>query len=768
MKPRLQQPCLIALLCLLGLTAVKAQPMTPLHVDADPASSQYRIPLGWLNNRSHAPIELNGADARRVLKVPLPARLAVQDARLEMVYTNSTSLTPRSQLAVTLNERVVAQLPVKPRQPDNAARIRLDFRHLEPGYHDLGFRAAQHYTNECEDPSAPELYSQIDAIDSSLYLTATRKAIEPSLARLGDIFDNRLWIDDYRLEILTPPAVLGEDGDLRQAAAQISQFVAATFDFTPVSVRVNELPEEFEKDQKSKRRLPGVELPEGAWDAVLLGTREQLAPYLSDSLIEEIQGSHIGLYPSDQDPTRFILLVSGATPADVRKAATVLNLPGLALPERQSVNVTALRLDSGYQRSRPAQSETGWIRFDQLGFRSTTLRGMYPGAARLEFWSIREILDPSRPFIDLQLHYAYGAGFDRKSALNVVLNGQFIEALPLQNVVGEQVHRARLRIPTVALRAGVNELRFEPTVIGVDIGGACTPIFTDNLQVTIFEDSRIELPPIADYMRLPDLGLFSQTGLPYTRYSDGNGVGVLIADDQPQTLGSALTLIAKLRQVNKAPLTALHLLADDDSLDGLDSLIVIGDTTSLPTGIGQKMAAFMPMLRWQTIQVGSYHDRTLSGGFKRWLRQPLTPLTHHMETSKPAIASVTLDDGLGQSTALVQFRDEHGRPVTVLTAADRQQLERGMVRLTEHRVWSSMRGGAFMWSADGEAMSSAEPVVYFFIGDSPATGRMSHYMSMHPWWTVLATMTFILALVLLTWWLLRRRARQFKSGAETP
>jgi len=525
-------------------------------------------------------------------------------------------------------------------------------------------------------------------------------------------------------------------------------------------VRVNELAEDVEKDPLSRYQFPGVALPESSWDAVLLGTRDQLAPYLSDVLLDDIQSSYVGIHPSDQDPSRFILLVSGTTPEEVKQAATLLNLPGLALPDRQSVSLTELRLDSGYQRSRPPQSEPGWVRFDQLGFTTTTLKGMYPGAAQLQFWSVREILNPSRPYVDLQLNYAYGSGFDRKSALNIFLNGQFVQALPLQNVEGEQIYRARVRLPTVAFRDGINELRFEPTVIGVDIGGACAPIFTDHLYVSIFEDSRIELPPISDYMRLPDLGLFSQTGLPYTRLIDGEGVSVLVADNRPETLGSALTLIAKLRQVNNAPLTALRLTSAGEAMDHTDTLIVIGEVDALPATIGAQMTAFMPSLHWQTIQMGSYYERSLAAGFNRWLEQPMTPLPRLVETSEPAIARVTFSEGLGRSTALVQFKNEDGLPVTVLTAANPYQLELGVDRLVEHRVWSAMSGAAFMWSADGKTLSVAEPVNHFFVGEAPATDRISYYMSTRPWWSVLAVLAFILTLVSLAWWLLRRRAQQ--------
>ena len=744
----------ILLIALISITA-QAMQMTPLRVEN--IDNEYRIPLGWLNNRSHMPIELYGANARRVVKLPLAERLQIEDERLEMVYTNSISLLPRSQLAVTLNERVVAQLPVNPQQPNNSARITFDFSHLQAGYHDLGFRAAQHYIDECEDPSAPELYSQIDAIDSYVSFTAHRKPIKPSLAQLSDIFDSRLWMDRYRLQLLVPPDALATE-PMRQAAAQLSQYIASKFEFIPVSVQLTELPANFKIDEQDARHFPGVALSNQSWDGIVFGTREQLAPYIAQEILENITEGYIGVDLSDQDPTRFIVLVSGTTPDEVKQAATVLNLPGLALPDRYHVRISDLQMDTGYQRRLPLQTDRGWINFAQLGFRSTTLRGMYPGSVGLTFWSIQEMLDPARPFVNIQLHYAYGSGFDRKSALNVFLNDQFIQALPLQDIRGGQVYRDPIRVPTVALQPGINSLRFEPTVIGVDVGGVCVPIFTDHLHVSIFEDSRIEMPPIADFMRLPDLELFAQTGLPYTRFSDGKGVGVLVGDMRLNTLSSALTLIAKLRQVHGAPLTALRFPALEDSLDEFDSLIVVGAVDHLPEQIGRQMTAFMPRLRWQSIQVGSF--KTQDNNILSWLQSPLTQI------NQPATATITFREGLGDSTALVQFHTDHGVPVTVLTAADHQRLERGTQRLTEFETWPAVTGAGFMWNADGTAHAVAEAVNYFTIGQLPSKGRMNYYMSTYTWQTMLALASFIVFFVMLTWFLLRRRAHKIIAMDE--
>jgi len=750
----------LALALMIGHAAV-AQPLKPLRVEQ--VESEYRIPLGWLNGTKQEPIELRGADARRTLKLPVSPRLNIEDAKLDMYYTNSISLIPRSLLAVTLDERVLAQLPLKANQPDNAARISLPARSLQPGFRDLGFRAAQHYTLECEDTMAPELFSQVDAVQSMLRLKVSRKALTPSLARLGDVFDRRLWLDRYVLQLMIPPSGLEEHEDLRQAAIQISQSLANTFDFLPMAVNVKELSRQPAELGTRPRSFPGVTLGDNAWDSVVLGTREQLAPYVSQEVLGRITEGYLGLFRSDQDPTRFILVVSGRTPAEVRQAATVLNLPGIALPERQDVLLSSLTSDSGYLRPQPLQVEKGWTTFANLGFRNTYLKGMFT-AAELEFWAFREMLSPSQPFLDMQLSYAYGAGFDKKSTLNVLINGQFVQALPLQEVKGEQVFRAKVRIPAIALRPGTNVLRFEAGLIGEDVGGACEPIWTDNLRLTIFEDSRLELPPLADYIRLPDLGLLGKTGLPYTRMADGKGVGLMVADLRPETLGAALTLAAKLRQTHKAPLTAMRFLTMRDDQKGLEGLFVVGTVSAMPESTRQEMTAFMPGFRWQKVRVGSKKGTEIGTGFQRWLENPTAPFAQLTAVENPATATVVLSEGLGESVALVQYVSKTGIPVTVLTAAESTLLQLGAEQLVEFDTWGALDGAAMIWSIDGEAVAKAEAVDFSFVGDAPSLNPLSYFFSDRPWLAAIGVFLLILMSAGLAWWVLRLRQRRL--GAQ--
>lgn len=785
---------LASVLWLMFSCAAQAQVSPP---DVQILGNSVQIPLGWLDERRTTPIELRGAEARHLLKLPIPARLQIESAQLELFYTNSIALDPRSQLALTLNERVMAQLPVRSRQPDHVARIQLPLSDLPPGYHDLGLRAAQHYITDdlCTDPSAPELYSQVDALQSMINLEVSRKPVRPSLGDLDSIFDERLWQDEYRLQLLLPQEQLAERPLLRQAASQMSQAVASWLDFLPVAVDVHPLataeaprsprtpapallggtstPDPFTLTPRAppaEPLFPGIRVPSAALDAVVLGTRADLEPFVSAHILQTIDEGYLGLFPADEDPTRYILIVSGSTDQQVLQMATALNIPRLALPDRQTIALSELHVDQGYRRLLPTVSTLrNTIRFSDLEYTTTSMRGMYPTPAHLEFWAFREMLNPSQNFINAYIDYVYGSGFTQSSALNVILNGQFIQAFPLQDSQGEQIFGARVRIPTVALRPGRNVLSFEPSLASLDEPGPCRVLFTDNLRVTIFESSQIELPPLSDSMLLPNLGLLTRTGLPYTRLSDAQGVGMVLGATDPETLSSALTLIGKLRQIHQAPLLALQLLTPEElRLQDWSGLIVVSSVEQLPDEIARKLTTFMPTQGWQQFALGSHTITDYAGSWQRWMSNPLAPLTAFFSTESPALAHVTLREGLGHSTALTQYVIQPEQPVTVLMAATPQDLQQGTERLIQFPIWSQIDGAAALWSPNQNSVAVVQPVDYTFIGTRPALNPLIYWMSERPWQTTLAIFSLLVLFTALGWGLLRLRAQRRLSNRPVP
>ena len=169
-------------------TAHPANQSAPQPVDAQAGAAKTApVSLATLANLSGA-LRLTGAAASSSMSVPVSAREQVLAATLHLVVSNSISLiTDRSQLAVRLNGRTIAQLQLSSRQPEATADIRIPAELPHPGYNTLSFAAAQHATENCEDPDSPELWTGIDTSASTLQMQTELKPLTPTLSDLDDL-----------------------------------------------------------------------------------------------------------------------------------------------------------------------------------------------------------------------------------------------------------------------------------------------------------------------------------------------------------------------------------------------------------------------------------------------------------------------------------------------------------------------------------------------------------------------------------------------------
>lgn len=736
-------------------------------LDVTQVNDEYSIPLGFFNPDSR-PIELHGASAEALLQIPVSPRVQIREAVLDMVYTNSIALIPRSLLAVTLDKRVLAQLPLKGSTPDNAARVTLPIDRLHSGYRTLGFRAAQHYTDDCEDGGAPELFSQIDSTHSILRFKATPAPIKPSLARLDDVFDKRLWTKQFSLNVISAEA--SNAPEVMDAAGLVAQAATLRLDFLPT--RVN-----FSKAKRSENTIiaagksppnfPGLSLPAGDGDVILLGTRESLAPLISENLLKRITSGYIGIFQADQQSTRAVLVVSGANLEQLKQAATFLALRDIALPDRSEVLIEDLVVPKGYQRTLQSEcANEGCVNFSDLGFVNATMHGMYPKPVDLNFWAFPQMFGPQQREFNATINFAYGAGFDKKSALNVLLNGHFIQAFHLGNIAGEQHRSATIKIPVAALQEGRNVLSFAPTVVGHELGGRCILIFTDNLYVSILKDSSIDIPPMDGFMRLPDLNLFARAGLPYTLKADAKGTKLLLLNDDEHTISAALTLLGKLAQIGETTLTGIEFFRDQQSLGQAQKYLVVGAAPDLTAEFKDEVGAFLPKVHWQTLQLGAFPpgiQANADAWFTRlsnWFKNPTQGLLQQAK-ALPASAEAKISEGLGLSSAAIQFQSKHTNSlITLFTATDSPLLREGLDRLVTHETWAKLQGNGMLWNPSGESVANSYPTTFVFVGNIPKSAQVTLFFSERSSLTIALALLAVLTLGTLTWVILRRRAKR--------
>jgi hypothetical protein len=276
-------------------------------------------------------IVLQSAADRYAFYVPLSPRTRVSRATLDLVFTNSISLLePRSQLRVRVNGKVVGQTLLEAKNPARELRVDLPPGLMTSGYNELEVFVAQHYANQCENPMSPELWTNIDTASSRLTFEYELVSVRESLAELAALIDPLGW-NPYRLVIMTPSGNL-EASDLALGAG-LSEGVAALLKYRPLKVsHAAVLPASSEMRERASGRVALIGNAADN-DAILFGTADQIAGYLTDAMAAEIVGPYIGLARHVSDNSRFVLVISGRDTDEIAVAARAFTLAGASLPD---------------------------------------------------------------------------------------------------------------------------------------------------------------------------------------------------------------------------------------------------------------------------------------------------------------------------------------------------------------------------------------------------------------------------------------------------
>ncbi|HBC55872.1 MAG TPA: hypothetical protein DCZ03_01790, partial [Gammaproteobacteria bacterium] len=507
-------------------------------------------------------IYLRTANGNYDLYFPLPRRIDVDQLELELHFTNSIALEkPRSVFQLKLNEHTVTQFYLDKHNPQNSVRIRLPKHALKVGFNRIGFEVTQHYARSqqdqhvCEDSTAPELWTQIDMWRSQLHLQGAYRTLPLTLADLDVLFDRRAW-QDQQLVIMALGTAVNED--LLQWGSMISQAVGLRIDYRPVQVQFAPL---FHSEAQ-----PGVNLQESYRkqlepylknaDGILIGTKEQIAPFLTHGQQVDITGPYLGLFSVDEASQRHMLVISGQTEKEVTTAVRTLLNKNLPFPNGQQMIIADSQIDMSEVWAEPYLVSERQYKFSELGFKTVSLRGTYVQAKLVNFRLPADMRALESADVKLFLNLAYGASAREDSVLNIYVNDVFERAIPLNDVEGGAIRNYQVNIPARSFQPGLNRISLEPRLIP-RITNECLLEHDENLHIAIFDDSRIQIPEYSHYVEMPDLKLLARTGFPHVRDKETLSGTIQVTDLSADTLGAAWTLAAKLAQVSKHPLSDL-------------------------------------------------------------------------------------------------------------------------------------------------------------------------------------------------------------------
>ena len=411
-----------------------------------------RIPLSKLAPAKT--VDLKCISASHNLMIPIPERWRIERAVLSLNYVNSTGiLANKSRITIKVNDYPIGQINLNPSAPEGSVRLSVPSFLLEPGYNNFSFHVSQHYTLECEQPCAADLWTTLKLDQAFFEVEYALKAVPVKLPSInGFLFDPKISphgevniiLEETNPELVTTAGILASG-------------IARRFDYKQVFFTV------------SNTMKPG-------YDNLLVGSRDFVQHLLKSEGVNlsGIQGPYLKILhlpsvgPGGEgrpDPTHALIVVSGLNGDHLKLAAETFAIMSSSFPNADEMLVTGFTLpDITMYSGRLVITPDKQYTFRNLGLRSHTSKGLNPSPQEIAFRLPADFLIRPNVYAELSLYYAYGAALHASSALNISLNGRLVRAIHLDNSKGDNIEGYKLKIPTYMFKPGDNLLRFEPEI----------------------------------------------------------------------------------------------------------------------------------------------------------------------------------------------------------------------------------------------------------------------------------------------------------------
>jgi hypothetical protein len=695
--------------------------------------------------------ELRGDRAQLNLKLPVPKRWLIRKASLHFSWVNSSALlAERSRLIVSLNGHPLLQIKLEPTSPEGEADVDLPAALLLPGYNDLDFIAVQNYTEECSDPNAPELWTTLKLDESHIEIEYDHAPVPETLVSLTDfLFDPKI-LDETEIHL-----VLENDSEtILHLAALTASGVALRFQYKPAKFTV------------SKQLKPGC-------DNIAIGGREFVRGILGERMELVGDGNLAVLRIPDEemgiDSARGLVVVTGDTPQDLLLAAQSLSILSFPWPDTPStlikdVQIPEITKYSGKLLLSPGKDYL----FSELGFTSASRNGLRPAGISLPFRLPADFYIKTNEFVTLSLHLAFGAAMREDSVLNCYLNNRLAGVIPLNDSKGGRYRGYRLDIPNNLLKPGVNFLSLNP-VLTPSKTGQCQYIQTENLAITVFDDSVISLPDMAHWTEMPEVALFFEDGFPMTKWPDWRDASVVLLDKSEETLSAAMNIVALISQKTGVAPYGLR-FAFDLAQGQTSDMLVVGPFDAAPESLlkASPVAPDIPYPFVSSIK-GKENKRNWWTRIKenQFISAFFPPKPPEL-SPKPANVKITTPMLLGEkSLFLAAFESPWSTAKTVMlvTAKSPRDLLAGTAGLWEPSVQSQCRDNLVLID-----FKQPKPTAFtlkagerYFVGQIGKVRVLDHFLYTYPW-IALGLMIVCLIIIALILRSLLRRVRKKRDG----
>ena len=516
--------------------------------------------------RQFSDIALAGTHSERSLNLTVPRSWKLtSNPVLKLSLAHSAALVPsRSHLTVLLNEHPIGTVRLDATNiNDGAVEFVLPRSQLKD-YNALRFAVVQHYTDDCEDPFDPALWTRIST-ESTLHLTYDREPVTEGL---------EAWpypiVDALALGAVTLTPVLSgpPSPETARAAGQVALTLGRLASYHTLQV------------------VPAVAtLADARSAALIIGTMDE-NPVLQELLGPLSLGPTDGVVavlPNPADPTLAVLIVSGGGPEGVAKAALALTaqdrqpvLTGTIAIVRDAV---ASAPPPNTQSPRPAPRADSFP-ISALGVEGRTVRGYYSEDVRIPLRLEGDTyIRPGGGSVTVR--YAYSGQLSPTlSTMEVRLDGLSLRSVPLDQEGGLQDAEVTLRLPEdLVTPDSVLNVVFRLFPKEFDL---CKRIADNQIWGTLFDTTSIDMP--RDHVAsMPDLARLRYDGWPlHADEADGAVIAAMPDSPTAEAWSAGLELSGLIGRYSMAaePKFKLELASATSMSENADShFVVIADAT---------------------------------------------------------------------------------------------------------------------------------------------------------------------------------------------
>ncbi|NWD21707.1 cellulose biosynthesis cyclic di-GMP-binding regulatory protein BcsB [Pseudomonas yamanorum] len=732
---------MIASLLGLGSQAQAAAPAVAVQSTDD----GYSLTLKQLGRRDT--MNLQGVEASDSVNFDIRADEVVKGAQLLLKYSYSPALlADLSQINVLVNDEVAASLPL----PKDGAGIQQEKlvqipAHLITEFNRLSLQFIGHYTMSCEDPLHSSLWAKISN-SSELKVQVQPIVLKDDLSVLPlPFFDKR----DARQVSLPFVFATAPDNAALEAAGALSSWVGgmASYRGATFPTTLGEIP--------------------AKGNAIVLVQSTQ-AVDVHGVAVPEPKGPTLTLIANPNDPNGKLLIVSGRDGAELKRAATAVVLGN---PVLTGNSVVITKLDTLAPR-RPYDAPN-WLpsnRPVRLGelveLKKLNVSGYNPGPISVDLRLPPDLFNWREEGVPLNVKYRYTPQqVSTNSSLLIGLNDQFMKSVALPSVTNlgggqsllDQLKKDEtlprevttlLPISSASPKSKL-QLRFMYDYIKE---GECRDIIVDNMRGAIDPDSSLDLSSYQHFIAMPNLGVFNDSGFPFTRLADLSESAVVMPDNVgTDELSAYLTVMGRFGESTGYPATAVRVVQAKDVQSVADKDLLV-----LATGGNQPL-----LQQWQqylpATSDGPQHHFLLSD-LPRYVRSWISP--DAAANQHPANAGITFS-GLSNSTWFAGFQSplKAGRSV-VLIASNQPQ---GLLEATSALIGGddykdSIQGSLAV--VQGTQISSLVADQQYYVGDLNYFKFMQWQLSQNLGWMLAITFLGLLVLTCLIYLALRARAKR--------